>query len=150
MSPPVVTGKELVSSTPGALVRVYADTKQLGLPVPASQSVVLREVSFLPATEEHPASVIGVIDRAGNWLKGRHTTGVVFHEDLGALAVRLNDEWRIGWRVAGWHPGTRTWCALDNGAMRPMHYSPWAVAVGRHLFVGPRTEGKGHRRKPCV
>lgn len=145
----VVKGSELLTVGTGTVVRVYADRKHLGLPVPSAQSVVLQDVSFLPTTDEHPASVIGTFERTGNWLKHRHATGVVLHEDLGALAVRVDDSWQLGWVTAGWHPRKNEWCWLNNGTLRPLHYAPHAVAVGRHLFVR-RPTGREHRRKACV
>lgn len=130
---PVVS--DLTRAPVGSRLRVCADEKNLGLPLPRGQSVVLSNVTFLPPDAEHRASVSGALLRVGG--VGRRD-GVLLREGSGALAVRLGSEWRLGWRVAGYHPERKAWYWIDvrrPGTLMPLYHVDVAVGIGRHLFV---------------
>lgn len=141
-SPTVVAGGELIGCAPGRCVKVYAntDTKGLGLPLGKQHVVVLRSVRFLVGSDSEQPFVIGTVERAGVKARaaGFDLTGVILRPRSGAFAAYVDGVWRLGWRVAGWHPAKKAWQALDDGQMRPLTYADCAVAFGAHLFVPPR------------
>lgn len=133
MPPPVVAGRDLARVAPGERVRIHADLLTLGLPLTPVQTVVLANVDFVPPDGERAASLVGTLLRTGR--QGLRD-GVLLREGSGTLAVRLGTGWRLGWRVAGFHPGRRGWYALDESErMVPLHHVDVIVGVGHHLFV---------------
>lgn len=141
-SPMIVPGSELIGCPPGRHVKVYASltAQSLGLPLGKQHVVVLRSVRFLVGSESEHPFVIGTVERAGVKARaaGFDLTGVILRPRSGAFAAYVDGVWRLGWRVAGWHPGKKAWQALDEGQMRPLTYADCAVAFGAHLFVPPR------------
>lgn len=143
-SPTVVAAGELIGCPPGWHVKVYADTsaQALGLPLSKQHVVVLRGVRFHPVTDtdaEQPF-VVGTVERTGVKARaaGFDLTGVILRPRSGAFAAYIDGVWRLGWRVAGWHPVKKAWQALDEGQMRPLNYADCVIAFGAHLFVPPR------------
>lgn len=134
MPPPIVAaGRDLARVAPGERVRIHADLLTLGLPLTPVQTVVLANVDFVPPDGERAASLVGTLLRTGR--QGLRD-GVLLREGSGTLAVRLGTGWRLGWRVAGYHPGRRGWFALDAaGLLAALHRVDVAVGVGKHLFV---------------
>jgi len=136
---PIIAGRDLSRARPGERVRIHADLTTLGLPLTPAQTVVLANVDFVPIDGDRPASVIGALVRTGR--RGLRD-GVLLRESSGALAVRLGAGWRLGWRVAGFHPGKHGWYALDEANMMvPLLHVDVAVGVGKHLFVLSRAKG---------
>lgn len=126
-------GRDLARVAPGERVRIHADLTTLGLPLTPVQTVILSNVAFVSPEGERQASVVGALIRTGR--RGLRD-GVLLREGSGALAVRLGGGWRLGWRVAGFHPGKRGWYALDESErMVVLHHVDVAVGVGHHLFV---------------
>jgi hypothetical protein len=120
----------------GTSIKTYANP-HTGLPLAAHQSVVLHDVKFLPPADGRP-SLLGVLVRAGP--TRRRSTGVVLNAANGALAVRLDDTWTLGWLVSGWHPGKQSWRVINQGELRFIYEAEWVAGVGPHLFVLPPRE----------
>lgn len=140
--PMVVAGGELIGCPPGRLVKVYADASPtaLGLPLGKQHVVVLRGVRFMPATDTEQPCLTGKVERTG--VKARSSgfdlTGVILRPRSGAFAAYIDGVWRLGWRVAGWHPAKKAWHAIEDGRLRPLTYADCVVGFGAHLFVPPR------------
>lgn len=140
LTPPVATitaGRDLVGIARGSLVRVFADTHNLGLPLAATQSLILRRAEFVPPDAQQKACIVGVMERTGT--RDTAKTGLVFRQREGKLAVLLDRAWSIGWQVVGFHPERKGWFTIDDERqMRPIRFADCCVGVGVHLFVPRR------------
>ena len=126
-------GRELARVQPGQRLCFNVDLLTLGLPLTTTQTVILSEVVFLPPSGEQQATVGGSLVQVGGISV---KDGVVLRPRSGALAVRQDGTWRLGWSVVGWHPAKKGWYRIDSkGRMLPLYHADFAVGVGRHLFA---------------